>query len=824
MATIFAKLDSSGVERGVKAAKDAFASAVNAVKGGASNMEKAMRRAGSSTGLLGRSMSALGRAARTAGGGMGRLGRGMLSLKGAVAGLSLGLLATQITQASDAMTNMEGRLKLVTETSEQAARAQGLLFDVAQRASVGFQGTVDLYTKLARSTKELGVSQDELVGVTDTISKALTVSGASAQAADAALLQLGQGIAAGALRGEELNSVMEQTPRLAQAIADGMGIGIGQLREYGQQGAITAEVVIGALQNAAAGVESEFQRMPDTVGKAMQRVRNDVLVAMAQVDTTPLSSAIEEIRTAAADSTIVSDLAGAVTQVFAWIAQGASYVIRNWHKVQAAGIAVVGSIIKGWNYMATAFAKVSAVITHAWDSTITGIKRGYASFIDGVAGLIDNLPGTSDLVASMRAYTSEVRSGAGDTGSLAEKLAGLEAQYKATAAEIDGNTHRAMQKVLTKTQDTAEAATELDKVLTGLKENGKVDIKLGGEKELEEARKEAEKFADTFAGLEDSLDPVKAAMRAYESDMATLNRALKDGLIDQARHFALAEAAGVRYAESLQQAAQDTDEAFARVEGFKNLERSLDPVKAASDDLSETLATLDAAVQYGATTQQRAAQLSALAWQQYSEDVRDALKEVDPVFARAAEIGEGMADAVVDNFAEVTKGNKTLKDALGDMAGDIANAIAEEQLWKPLKENLTNIFTDVLFESSQDAGSATGGLLGGLFSGGKSGGGFLGSIGSSLGGMFSSFIPSLGFASGGSFQIGGSGGADSQVVSFRGTPGETVTVSPKGAGGGGNVTVQMNVNGATDADSFMRSEGQISAMLARAVRDAQRNM
>src|SRR5690606_18736649 len=126
------------------------------------------------------------------------------------------------------------RLSLVTSGTEQLVRVQNELFAVAQSTRAPLVDTVDLYGRMARATQELGVSEGQLLTVTNAINQAIVISGASASSAQAALIQLGQGFAAGALRGEELNSVLEQTPRIAQAIADGMRVSVGELRRLGQ--------------------------------------------------------------------------------------------------------------------------------------------------------------------------------------------------------------------------------------------------------------------------------------------------------------------------------------------------------------------------------------------------------------------------------------------------------------------------------------------------------------------------------------------------------------------------------------------------------------
>jgi len=142
-------------------------------------------------------------------------------------------VATKMVGITDAMKQLNSRLDLATSSSAEFARAQQDVFNIAQTTGIKLTSVGDLYTKFARATKNLNVSQADLALITSTVSKAIVVSGASAQEADAALLQLSQGMASGVLRGQELNSVMEQTPRLSRAIAAGMGVELGQLRALG---------------------------------------------------------------------------------------------------------------------------------------------------------------------------------------------------------------------------------------------------------------------------------------------------------------------------------------------------------------------------------------------------------------------------------------------------------------------------------------------------------------------------------------------------------------------------------------------------------------
>jgi tape measure domain-containing protein len=201
-----------------------------------------------------------------------------------IVGAAVALGGRQALITADAYTSLAGRLALVTGGGERLLRVQAALFEQAQRTRSDVAATTDLYGSLARSTQALGISQDRLLRVTESINQALIVSGTSGASAQAALVQLGQGFASGVLRGEELNSILEQTPRLAQAIADGLGVPLGQLRKLGQEGKLTAEAVFGALERAGAGLAAEFGRMPVTIAQAQTQVSNSIGKLVSTVD------------------------------------------------------------------------------------------------------------------------------------------------------------------------------------------------------------------------------------------------------------------------------------------------------------------------------------------------------------------------------------------------------------------------------------------------------------------------------------------------------------------------------------------------------------
>lgn len=222
------------------------------------------------------------------------------SVKGALSFVGIGLGASEIIKLADSYGQMTGKLKLATQYSGDYAETQQLLRDSARSTRSELGGTVQLYTTLIPALKGIGLGAKESVGLITTINQAIGLSGASAEAAEAALVQLGQGFAGGALRGQELNSVMEQTPALAQAIADGLGVPRGALKQMGEEGKLTADVVAKALQKVADQVNDDFSRMPVTVGQALTNLKNEFMVFVGATDqaaggTSTLAGAINSI-------------------------------------------------------------------------------------------------------------------------------------------------------------------------------------------------------------------------------------------------------------------------------------------------------------------------------------------------------------------------------------------------------------------------------------------------------------------------------------------------------------------------------------------------
>ncbi|HEO1835520.1 TPA: tape measure protein [Acinetobacter baumannii] len=195
----------------------------------------------------------------------------------ALAGHMAGLLTVgSAISKMDTYTGLQNRLKLVTNNQVELNKATEDTFRIAQKTYSAWDSVLQVYQRFSDNAKTLNLTMDDTARLTETVSKAVAISGASAEAADAALVQFGQALASGTLRGEELNSVMEQTPALAKAIAQGMGITVGELRSVAAEGKITSQEIVKALKNVQNDVDALFAKTDITIGQSLTLLNNEI--------------------------------------------------------------------------------------------------------------------------------------------------------------------------------------------------------------------------------------------------------------------------------------------------------------------------------------------------------------------------------------------------------------------------------------------------------------------------------------------------------------------------------------------------------------------
>ena len=199
---------------------------------------------------------------------------------------------------ADANTELINRLKLSTNGNNELAFATQSVFDISLRTNQSVAATSTVYQKFAQNAEKLKLTQGEVASITETVSKAVAMSGASAAQAEAGLIQFGQALSTGTLKGQDLNSVIQQIPGLADAIAKGLGVTTGELKAMGAAGELSTQQVITALRKVRKQIDSDFDSRIKTVSGSLTNLETAFIQTVGQFDqsvgvTTKLAESIE---------------------------------------------------------------------------------------------------------------------------------------------------------------------------------------------------------------------------------------------------------------------------------------------------------------------------------------------------------------------------------------------------------------------------------------------------------------------------------------------------------------------------------------------------
>ncbi len=492
---------------------------------------------------------------RRAGAGVERLARSIDSVKRLLIGFASiqfarGLVG-QLSATADSAANLAARIRLVTDSQAEFNQVQDELFRIAQRTRAPLEATADLYARMGPALKRITGSTGEALRVVETINQALATSGATAAESSGALLQLSQALAAGALRGDEFNSVMEGAPGIMRAIADGLGVPIGKLRELANAGKLTAEVVVGALQKSRDSVQRAFSEMPLTIGGALQQVENRWLQLIGRMDSASgVSRQVAEAIASAADYmdealAAVVFTANAVTGAIRGIAGTASMVI--------------GGVLDLLDTLTLGLSDTLGNLVESFRAAAEVNFKGLAQDIDDANAAFRQLTGATDAasVAAGRAgeqvarIEDRVRSASAtaaasdllpqvDTAKLAEFEAGLRRQAVA----------------LERLRDAALAGQEPLRALQVLQQTDN-DLRRTG---IDLTSSQAAAYRAVALALQQNRDAlqqtaglVERENAAYRTRLANLKAFYDAGLIDQKTYHSQAEQAARAHQKRLAQ-------------------------------------------------------------------------------------------------------------------------------------------------------------------------------------------------------------------------------------------------------------------------------
>lgn len=288
-------------------------------------------------------------------------------IKGFIAAYAGFELVKQTMAWSDEMTNIQARLDLINDGTRTTRELMNEVYGAAQRSHSSLQATANIVGRIGNNAREAFSSNDELLAFAEQIQKQFTISGAGAQEAEFALVQLSQGLAAGALRGEELNSVFEQAPTIIRSIAEYMNVPVGQIRKLAAEGKITADIVKNAMFAATEQTNAKFAAMPLTFSAAWTMAKNtfqmNMLGLQKIISETINQKQFQQIMDGLTNA--ISGLASFAIPVVKGIAAAVGFMYRNWSFIAPVIFTVVGAM---------AAYKAVALTTMAIEAISRGIK------------------------------------------------------------------------------------------------------------------------------------------------------------------------------------------------------------------------------------------------------------------------------------------------------------------------------------------------------------------------------------------------------------------------------------------------------------------
>lgn len=326
--------------------------------------------------------------------------KGVSSLTSAVTRLAGAYLIIQglrnVLNLSDTLSQTTARLDMMNDGLQTTAELTDMIYAAAQRSRGSFTATADMVGKLGNLAGDAFSSTQELVAFSEQLNKQIALSGASAQAADAAILQLAQGLSSGALRGEELNSVLEQTPTVAKTIADYLGMSTGEMREFASEGKLSADIVKNALLSAAEETNAAFAQMPMTFGQTMTQLQNYAIMAfqpvLQQLNEFINSPLFEQIKANIAGA--ISSIASFASQALGVVTQVIQFIADNWAVIQPILTGIVAGFL-AWQVATGLVAAAQAILNFVLSASpltwiilaIVAIVAAIAMWISAVGGL-----------------------------------------------------------------------------------------------------------------------------------------------------------------------------------------------------------------------------------------------------------------------------------------------------------------------------------------------------------------------------------------------------------------------------------------------------
>jgi tape measure domain-containing protein len=311
------------------------------------------------------------------------------ALVGAMAAIGVGLGLRELTEAADSYTNLSVRIQIATREGGDFSSAMAGVHQVALATNSSLQATGDLFTRLNTVGKEMGMTQQQALDLTKTITQAIQIGGGSAQASEAAVQQFIQAMQGGVLRGEEFNSIMENGYGLAEALAKGLGVTTGELRKMAENGELSSERVIKAVQSQATQIQETYNQFPTTISNALQKISTQWQILIGEMDQANGSSA-----TVANALSVIADNLGILKVFFDDVAEGVGWFQDKLSEIDPSTLEAIRSTLSAvYDTIKTVISSLAGIAETAWSaftSTLDAISPLFNAILNGkeeVSGL-----------------------------------------------------------------------------------------------------------------------------------------------------------------------------------------------------------------------------------------------------------------------------------------------------------------------------------------------------------------------------------------------------------------------------------------------------
>lgn len=418
-----------------------------------------------------------------------------------------GFGVNQLKGFADGYTEIQNKLRLVESASISSSRGLNNVFDIALKTNQSINATSGVYQRFAQNAETLKISQAQIASLTETVSKAVAVSGASAGAADAALTQFGQALGSGILRGDEFNSVMEQTPALAKAIATGLGVTTGELRNMAKEGKLTMDVLVPALERAKESVDDQFNTRILTISAAFENLNTSAVKWIGELDkSTGASEAFAKA---------INEIANHLT-IVASLAAGAGVIwsvgkIRTW----------IAASIQASAAMSAQAAATRNLTAAQQALTATGKGLGGAlGFVGGPLGLLTL--GLSAGIGVFLDYQQKTESARQELLSFADSLDVTTGKLANTSAAVLNGMKAKLEQSITAQKDEIKRLAEEYEKLNRIVEQGKQIAQQRGEAEDSAYLNALAKASQDLAIKKAELAKANEKLTKSEDDLKTI--------------------------------------------------------------------------------------------------------------------------------------------------------------------------------------------------------------------------------------------------------------------------------------------------------------